>query len=231
MTVRYGRFLLGSFTFRVFSLFTCTSVLSLGLILSSARAAPSSLSGKLVTLADALSGNFSVQRTSLQWVADPQGADGAYVVQDPTTNSLILVNIVTGKNSTFVDAADLKKLADDYYDYYIQPSQDHVLFSANYTKQYRHSFFADYYVFDRAAKTVVPLVEGQEGDVQYAAWNSAGDSIAFVRGNDLYMWTDGKVTRITSDGGVDVFNGVPDWVYEEGWAIHTVYPHSPRDGN
>lgn len=31
----------------------------------------------------------------------------------------------------------------------------------------------------------------------------------------MYIWTSGKVTRITHDGDVDVFNAVPDWVYEE----------------
>lgn len=71
-------------------------------------------------------------------------------------------------------------------------------------------------MFNRASRTFVPLIEDQAGDIQYAGWNNRGDSIAFVRGNDLYVWSNGTVTRITDDGGVDVFNGVPDWVYEEG---------------
>lgn len=170
--------------------------------------------GKLTTLADYFGGGYGVSRTSLQWVSD--ASDGTYVIQNGTTGSLVFANIVSGAKETFVDAADLGKLGGDYYDYYIQPSRDHVLFAANYTKQYRHSFFADYYVFNRASKKLVPLVEDQVGDIQYAGWNNAGDSIAFVRENDLYMWTNGTVTRVTKDGGPDVFNGVPDWVYEEG---------------
>lgn len=170
--------------------------------------------GKLTTLADYFGGGYGVARTSLQWVSD--SSDGTYVVQNATTNSLVFANIVSGANETFVDAADLGTLGGDYYDYYIQPSRDNVLFSANYTKQYRHSFFADYYVFNRESKKLVPLVEDQVGDIQYAGWNNNGDSIAFVRENDLYIWTNGTVTRVTKDGGPDVFNGVPDWVYEEG---------------
>jgi dipeptidyl-peptidase-4 len=36
-----------------------------------------------------------------------------------------------------------------------------------------------------------------------------------VRGNNLYIWKNGTSTQITKDGGPDVFNGIPDWVYEE----------------
>jgi hypothetical protein len=39
----------------------------------------------------------------------------------------------------------------------------HVLFTANYTKLYRHSFYADYYIFNVEDKTTVPLVEDQVG--------------------------------------------------------------------
>ncbi|KAH0614780.1 uncharacterized protein H6S33_000416 [Morchella sextelata] len=187
--------------------------LVLGLTISVAAAPAPGKIGKLVTFADIFSGNYSVSSTSVQWIAD--SSDGTYVVQDPTTGSLVFANIVTGTNETFVDAADIGEAASTFYDYYIQPSGDNVLFSANYTKQYRYSFFADYYIFNRASKSLKPLVDDQVGDIQYAGWNTRGDSIAYVRGNNLFMWVNGTVTQITDDGGVDVFNGVPDWVYEE----------------
>jgi len=174
--------------------------------------APSS-SKKLATFADAFSGNFSVLRATLQWISAGNSSDGTYVVQDPSTSSLTLGNIITNASSMFVDAAELNL---DYYDYFIQPSAKHVLYSANYTKQYRYSYLADYYVWSVEEKTLVPLVEGQNGDVQYAAWSPQGDVIAYVRGNDLFIWKGGVSTRVTKDGGGNVFNGVPDWVYEAG---------------
>lgn len=39
--------------------------------------------------------------------------------------------------------------------------------------------------------------------------------IAYVRGNNIFIWKDGKTTQVTQNGGPDMFNGVPDWVYEE----------------
>ena len=42
-----------------------------------------------------------------------------------------------------------------------------------------------------------------------------GNTIAYARGNNLYIWENGTSTQITKDGGPDVFNAIPDWVYEE----------------
>jgi dipeptidyl-peptidase-4 len=188
------------------------------LLLSGAAAIPTSFTprqsgSKLVTFADAFGGNFSVQRTTLTWTS--QGSDGTYVDQDATTGDLELANIVGGNSSVFVRASDVEGVGSDYYDYEIQPSGNHVLFSTNYTKQYRHSYFANYFVFNRAQKTTVALAEGQSGDIQYATFAPKGDTIAYVRGNNLFIWRNGTTTQITDDGGPDLFNGVPDWVYEE----------------
>lgn len=131
------------------------------------------------------------------------------------SGSLIFKNIVTGASETFVNAADVGVNQNDVVDYQIQPERKFVLYATNYTKQYRYTYFADYFIFNRETKKTEPLVPDQKGDIQYAGWAPKGDVIAFVRGNDLYIWRNGKVQRVTTDGGPDTFNAVPDWVYEE----------------
>ncbi|KAG9248422.1 dipeptidyl peptidase IV N-terminal region-domain-containing protein [Calycina marina] len=171
-----------------------------------------STSKSLVTFEDVFSGNFRVNRTMLQWTS--QGEDGMYVDAD-SEGSLNLANIVTGNSKVLVNVSDLPKKVHGYYEYLIQPSGEHILFQVNRTKQYRYSDFSDYYVFNVQDKTIFPLAEDQHGDIQYATFSPQTDTIAYVRGNDIYIWHDGNTTRITDDGGPDVFNGVPDWVYEE----------------
>lgn len=63
----------------------------------------------------------------------------------------------------------------------------------------------------------VPLVDNQAGDIQYAEFAPTGNLIAFVRGNNLYIknTSSDDITQVTDDGGPDLFNAVPDWVYEE----------------
>ena len=54
----------------------------------------------------------------------------------------------------------------------------------------------------------------------YAVWSPTGQSIAYVANNDIYVIPSAATTsespiRITSNGNTSLFNGVPDWVYEE----------------
>ncbi|KAL4803382.1 putative dipeptidyl peptidase 4, partial [Aspergillus unguis] len=152
---------------------------------------------------------FSPSLISVQWIST--GTDGEYVTQEQD-GGIKIESIVSNGSQTIVPA---EKVPADAYSYWISPDLSSVLWATNYTKQYRHSFFADYYIQDVETLESVPLVEDQVGDIQYAEWSPTGDSIAFVRGNNLFTWSDGTVTAITKDGSPDLFNGVPDWIYEE----------------
>ncbi|TPX17348.1 uncharacterized protein E0L32_012177 [Thyridium curvatum] len=148
---------------------------------------------------------FTPKSQSVQWLAG--GKDGQYVYE--SNGSLVLQDIVTSANKT------LAKLPDDQHEYWISPDLSRVLVATNYTKQYRHSYFSNYVILDVASGESTPLVGDQAGDIQYAELAPAGNAVAFVRGNDLFLDKNGTVSRITSDGNPDLFHAVPDWVYEE----------------
>jgi dipeptidyl-peptidase-4 len=155
-------------------------------------------------------GSLSPSSRTLNWVST--GKDGDYIYTG-TDGSFLFENIVTGESSTFLSA---DKIPADYHDYAISPDASHVLWAVNYTKQYRHSYFADYLVQDVKSGEAKPLVEDSTGDIQYAVWNpTSSEQIAFVQGNNLFIWNSGNVSQITTNGGPDWFNAIPDWVYEE----------------
>lgn len=165
---------------------------------------------KIVTWNETMVNNqFRSSSTSVSWLSG--GEDGQYIYGGDD-GSLILENFVTGESSTFV-AADL--IPEGVVEYWLRPDLTKVLFATNYTKQYRHSYFADYSILDVASGELTALVEDQVGDIQYAEFAPAGDAIAFVRGNNLFLNKNGTISQITDDGSPDLFNGVPDWVYEE----------------
>ncbi|KAG9254413.1 dipeptidyl peptidase IV N-terminal region-domain-containing protein [Emericellopsis atlantica] len=154
---------------------------------------------------------YGPKSISVAWSS--AGNDGQYI----TTNSdgdLVLEDIVTETTETFVPA---DQLPEDYSEYWISSDASRVLLSANATKQYRYSYFADYFILDVESGESTPLVDDQVGDIQYAEMAPTGDAIAFVRDNNLYLrdHATGDITQITNDGGPDMFHGVPDWVYEE----------------
>lgn len=147
---------------------------------------------------------------SVRWAAS--GEDGLFI----TTNDdgdLVLESIATGETNTFVTA---DQLPEDTHEYWISSDAQKMLIATNYTKEYRYSYYADYWILDVESGETEAVVEGQAGDIQYAVMAPDSETVAFVRGNDLYLRApDGTVSQITTDGGPDKFNGVPDWVYEE----------------
>ncbi len=60
-------------------------------------------------------------------------------------------------------------------------------------------------------------VAGAPGKVSIARLSPDGRRVAFVRGNDLWVYdvTSKAETRLTSDGGANVLNGALSWVYWE----------------
>lgn len=155
-------------------------------------------------------GSLSPSTRTLSWVSSDN--DGEYIFEG-ADGSFVFENIATGEQRTFL-AAD--QIPADYWDYWISSDYSRVLWAVNYTKQYRHSYFADYLIQDVESGETQSLVPGSTGDIQYAEWNPAKASqVAFVRGNNLFVWNDGEISQITDNGGPDTFNGVPDWVYEE----------------
>ncbi|KAL2687895.1 diacylglycerol pyrophosphate phosphatase [[Neocosmospora] mangrovei] len=147
---------------------------------------------------------------SVEWSS--AGSDGNYIVTN-SAGDLVLEDIVTGKTSKFVSA---DKLPEDLHESWISSDATKLLIATNYTKQYRYSYFADYSILDVKSGETTPLVDDQVGDIQYAEFSPSGDSVAFVRGNNLFIRdAEGKISQITNDGGPDMFHGVPDWVYEE----------------
>jgi dipeptidyl-peptidase-4 len=146
---------------------------------------------------------------TLQWISGAQ--DGEFVRMSDD-DGLLLLNVASNASTVLV-AAD--KIPEDQGGYWISPDKERVLWAVNTTKQFRHSYFADYLVQDVQTGETTPLVPDQAGDILYAEFAPQGGAIAFVRGGDLFLHRNGTITRITENGGPDTFNAVPDWVYEE----------------
>ncbi|KAK4137116.1 hypothetical protein BT67DRAFT_372326 [Trichocladium antarcticum] len=155
-------------------------------------------------------GELSSSTTSVTWVQSDN--DGDFITQGED-GAVVFENIVSGNKTTFLSADKVPK---DYSDYWISFDRSKVLWAVNHTKQYRHSYFADYLIQDVANGEIQPLASDSKGDIQFASWSPTSSAeIAFVRGNNLFIWNSGKVSQITNNGGPDMFNAVPDWVYEE----------------
>ncbi|MDE6793604.1 MAG: S9 family peptidase [Muribaculaceae bacterium] len=95
----------------------------------------------------------------------------------------------------------------------------------NDTRQlYRHSFTAEYYVYDIMRSTLARVSE--KGAQRDAIISHDGRMVAYTRGNNIYISnveykTDYAVTTDGEEG--KIINGSPDWGYEEEFSmIHSM---------
>ena len=123
------------------------------------------------------------------------------------------------KVSTLIDTKNFKELSDEGIDSYVFSSDEKKILLANNTNQiFRHSFTADYFLYD----TVDKKLSGFLGQVQEPTFSPDGTKIAYAKANDLYIYdiTSRTTTRVTNDGVKNaVINGITDWVYEEEFAF------------
>lgn len=103
--------------------------------------------------------------------------------------------------------------------YTFDASEKKILLACNSTKIFRHSFTADYYLYNIDTKELTKLFDFQ---VQEPTFSPDGQKIAYAKQNNLYVYdlVSKKSTQITTDGKKNsIINGITDWVYEEEFAF------------
>jgi dipeptidyl-peptidase 4 len=123
------------------------------------------------------------------------------------------------KTATLIDTKDQKLLADGIDSYVFSADEKTILIANNTNKIFRHSFTADYYLYNIATKELTKLFDFK---VQEPIFSPDGKKIAFGKENNLFVYdlASKKTTQITTDGKKNaIINGITDWVYEEEFAF------------
>ena len=146
---------------------------------------------------------------------------------------LNIYNYKTGKlEKTLFSFADLTMHPDSLpiglQDYELSANEDKMLCLTDMENIYRHSFHANYYVYDFNTKTLQPLSEN--GKQRLATFSPDATKVAFMRDNNLFIkdLKTGKESQFTNDGLYNhIINGAPDWVYEEEFSFSQGFYWSP----
>lgn len=162
--------------------------------------------------------SFSPEFKAVQWISGPDSiindkglytteVDSAYVIKSVQDGNYSQV-IYQGTNLTY-----------NNFDYEItgfvsSPNLELALIQTNRTHHWRHSSFSLYWILDVKTGGIVPL---HSEKLSVAEWSPTSDHIAYVLGNNVYVYdlAAKKSIQTTFDGGATIFNGKPDWVYEE----------------
>ncbi|NMH27176.1 S9 family peptidase [Flavobacterium silvaticum] len=128
------------------------------------------------------------------------------------------------KTATLFDGKDFSELK-TFDSYSFDPSEKKILIAVNSNQIYRHSFTADYFLYEIGTKKLEKLFTG----VQEPTFSPDGNKIAYASGNNLFVYdiASKKTTQITSDGKKNsIINGISDWVYEEEFAVVRMFDWS-----
>ncbi len=146
---------------------------------------------------------------------------------------LNIYNYKTGKlEKTLFGIADLTMHPDSLpiglQNYELSENEDKMLCLTDMESIYRHSFHANYYVYDFATKTLQPLSDN--GKQRLATFSPDATKVAFMRDNNLFIkdLKTGEEKQFTNDGLYNhIINGAPDWVYEEEFSFSQGFYWSP----
>ncbi|MGQ1784242.1 S9 family peptidase [Saccharicrinis sp. GN24d3] len=154
-----------------------------------------------------------------------------YTILENKATQIVKYAYATGKQVGII--MDLEKIEDCpiHYiqSYELNNDETKILVYVNRKAVYRHSFKADFYVYDIKRKEIKALSE--EGKEQVATFSPNGEMVAYVKDNNIYInkLKFGTTAQITDDGEFNkIINGIPDWVYEEEFGYNKALEWSPN---
>ncbi len=98
-----------------------------------------------------------------------------------------------------------------------------ILIATNSNPIFRHSFTAEYFIYDITSKTVKSFTTNA---IQEPTFSADGTKIAYALENNLVVHDllSGAKVQFTQDGQKNkIINGITDWVYEEEFAFVKAY--------
>uniref|UniRef100_T1PEM9 Venom dipeptidyl peptidase 4 n=1 Tax=Musca domestica TaxID=7370 RepID=T1PEM9_MUSDO len=160
------------------------------------------------SLTEALSASGAIRSSNVTWITDNE------LYYTSTDRSIHKFNAATGEDSIFV-TSDFLEIYKTGSSFTLSPDNTKILVRYGVEEIFRHSYIAKYDVFDIATRTSISIHNGEK--LQYCAWSPIKDRLGYVYNNNVFIHYDDSIElQITSDGvnGV-IYNGIPDWVYEE----------------
>uniref|UniRef100_A0A8C5R4I7 Fibroblast activation protein alpha n=1 Tax=Leptobrachium leishanense TaxID=445787 RepID=A0A8C5R4I7_9ANUR len=164
---------------------------------------------KEFTFEDVFVSDFHYRLHSHQWISENE------YLHKTEEGNVLLYNVKTGetsvvlRNSTFGDV--------NATSYQLSADRKYVYFESNFKKQWRFSYTATYHIYDVENGEFMNENE-LPANVQYITWSPAGHKLLYVFDNDIYLKNepDDPPIRLSNSGKMNqIYNGIPDWVYEE----------------
>jgi dipeptidyl-peptidase-4 len=155
-----------------------------------------------------LRGTFAARSFNGSWLTEDS------FLHKNSDGDIVLFNMNNKSSTPFLE----KSILADYpgASTVVSPDHNYVLIRYNVSAVFRHSTTALYAIYDIQNKQYYDIAD--KSHTQIAQWAPVGHGLVYVYLNNIYYLEhpSGEAKAVTSDGDKGViYNGVPDWVYEE----------------
>lgn len=159
--------------------------------------------------------------SSIGWIESESESEEEYVIE--REKRLLAVSAISGQVRELVEVNQLVDTLQQTDSVTQEQAWGAVRSSQFWLKSHRYVpllLLDRLYVFDRSSKRLHdhgPWKSGQAESMLLVSSNSAGDQVALVRDNDLWLLdcNSKQIKRLTHDGSHVRLNGILDWVYQE----------------
>lgn len=98
------------------------------------------------------------------------------------------------------------------------PNLSKLLIKTNNKQNWRHSSYGSYFIFHKKINEESTTVTHIGDNIALVEWSPNSNDLAYVKDNNIFIYSSEKgetTQQVTTDGSEKIFNGRPDWVYEE----------------
>ena len=180
-----------------------------------------------LNLAELYDGNNSLTPNTITLPTDLN--DGRHYTTFEEKRGIVKWSFETGNEvETILDIHSLPDSLQDIQGYAFAPNEKLLLLETDSEFIYRRSAISRYVIYDLQNQTFQSIANGKK--LQLAQFAPDNNKLLFVYENNIYyddIPTHSQV-QVTTDGRRNqIINGVPDWVYEEEFALEKAVWWSP----
>lgn len=194
-----------------------TVILTRSSTVAAPKAEPLKAQAGGIDLIEFINGTFSTFSFNGTWISDTE------FLYRSAENSLNIYHVDTQTSEEILSQEAMNEWRP--FKYSLSPSRKYLLVAHDVQKLFRYSYLARHTVLNLATGESIPLAptrvrnRNDQPPLLFATWAPTNDALAFVSHNDVYYTTGPDLEtmyRITDTGQIgSIFNGIPDWVYEE----------------
>ena len=166
---------------------------------------------------------LSAKLHDIQWIKSPssiQDDRGTYVIKNEKKDDdfeVVIKSVADEEyNQVLIEKSHFEYNGASYKveDFVASPDLKKVVLKTNVTSQWRHSSVGYYWILDVATQKVKPVFDEK---ISTISWSPDSSKVAFIFNNNIYLRDISldEALQVTDDGSAEIFNGKPDWVYEE----------------